>query len=288
MTLREAIDAYTADCVRRDMTKQTLNGKRQSFKKLRKVIDPEVDLRAVTRADMRRFAESLSGKSGSRKSTLVHVRALLLWSVREELLEKSPMQGMAMPKDSPERTQPLSRDEVLALIRAAWRPADRALLMLMRWSGLAIGDAVALRPGDIRAGAITIKRRKTGSLCVIPLPASVLETLGELPLNERGYWFWTGKSEWVTGAKTWRDRLGRVAERAKVEAFHPHRLRDTFAVELLLDGTSIEDVAKLLGHSSVTITERYYAPWNRARLERLERVVRAAHGRDPVLAEVSA
>lgn len=37
-------------------------------------------------------------------------------------------------------------------------------------------------------------------------------------------------------------------------------LRDTFAVELLLKGTPIEEVAILLGHSSIRVTEKHYSP----------------------------
>jgi len=62
-----------------------------------------------------------------------------------------------------------------------------------------------------------------------------------------------------------------------------HRLRDTFAVELLLARVPIEQVSVLLGHSSVRITERHYAPWVRSRQEQLEADVRSAWERDPAL-----
>jgi hypothetical protein len=44
-----------------------------------------------------------------------------------------------------------------------------------------------------------------------------------------------------------------------VKDAHPHRLGDTFSVELLLAGVPIEDVSILLGQSSVKVTERAYA-----------------------------
>src|SRR5208283_1252187 len=45
--------------------------------------------------------------------------------------------------------------------------------------------------------------------------------------------------------------------------------RDTFAVEMLLAGVPLEQVAMLLGHKSVKITEKHYAPWVKARQEQL-------------------
>ena len=42
-----------------------------------------------------------------------------------------------------------------------------------------------------------------------------------------------------------------------VASCHPHRFRDTFAVSLLLKGVSLDSVSKLLGHSSIKITERH-------------------------------
>ena len=285
MTLREAIDAYLSDCERRN-SKSTMNGKRNTRRLLLATLDGTVDVRSVTRADMRRWAHELEGKSGTQRVAMKHARAFWHWCIAEELVESSPLKNVAMPKLVRDPTQPLSRDEVRALLRAApERSLERAMLLLMRYSGLAISDAVTLRPDDIRNHAVVTHRNKTGALVAIPLPAAVERAMSELTVLDSGYWFWSGRSEAVTAAKHWRERLKKVAATAGVEGFHPHRLRDTFAVELLLDCVPIEDVAKLLGHSSVTMTERYYAPWNRVRLERLESVVRAAHGRDPLLAE---
>jgi len=45
-------------------------------------------------------------------------------------------------------------------------------------------------------------------------------------------------------------------------------------VSLLLKGVPLDSVSKLLGHSSIKITERHYAPWVKARQEQLEAEVR--------------
>ena len=69
---------------------------------------------------------------------------------------------------------------------------------------------------------------------------------------------------------------------------HPHRLRDTFAVELLLAGVPLDRVSILLGHSSIRITERHYAPWTRSGQEQIEADLRAAWSNDPLIKEVHA
>ncbi len=56
----------------------------------------------------------------------------------------------------------------------------------------------------------------------------------------------------------------------KPMTFHSHQLRDTFAVNQLLNGTSMEDLSQMLSHKSVKITERYSAPWVPERQSALE------------------
>jgi len=52
-----------------------------------------------------------------------------------------------------------------------------------------------------------------------------------------------------------------------------HRLRDTFAVDLLEKGVPLEEVSKALGHKSTKTTERHYAKWVEGRQDRLDALV---------------
>ena len=56
-------------------------------------------------------------------------------------------------------------------------------------------------------------------------------------------------------------RMQTIGAHCGVSDCRPHRLRDTFAVRMLLKGLPLEDVSRLLGHSSVKVTETYYAKW---------------------------
>ena len=129
---------------------------------------------------------------------------------------------------------------------------------------------------------LTLRRGKSGELVQVDLPELVVEVRQSLPVEGRHY-FWTGKSAPVTVAKLWGKRLRSVAADAKVENFRSHRLRDTFAVGLLLAGVSMEDASVLLGHSSIRTTEHFYAPWDKSRRDRLVRVVREAFRKDRLL-----
>jgi integrase len=89
--------------------------------------------------------------------------------------------------------------------------------------------------------------------------------------------FWSRVCDHRTLAGMWTPRVRRMNkyvsfknEKGEPMDFHSHMLRDTFAVELLLAGVPLEKVSKLLGHKSVRITVKHYAPWVRARREQLE------------------
>jgi integrase/recombinase XerD len=72
---------------------------------------------------------------------------------------------------------------------------------------------------------------------------------------------------------SWRKRLAALFAKAKARGGHPHRFRETFAVGLLQGGVSIENVAKHLGHASIYVTEKHYAPWIKTRQDMLEREI---------------
>lgn len=68
-----------------------------------------------------------------------------------------------------------------------------------------------------------------------------------------------------------------VLAAAKITNGHSHRFRHTFAVALLTSGASLESVSQLLGHQSITITQRHYAPCVKARQDALDREIEMVH-----------
>jgi integrase/recombinase XerD len=186
------------------------------------------------------------------------------------------------PKCTQPPTLPLSKEEITKILGACFDYPDRAnavrlraLILLLRYSGLRIRDSVTLRCDRIQKGKLFLYTAKTGTAVWCPLPQVVTDALNVIPLAVGGqYFFWTGESEPKSCVGDWQRSLRRLFKLAGVPDAHPHRFRDTFAVELLLAGVPLERVSILLGHQSVRITEKHYSPWVAARQEQLEQDVR--------------
>lgn len=163
----------------------------------------------------------------------------------------------------------------------------RILTWLMRWSGLAVRDAVTLERRRLNArDELFLYRAKTGNPVYVPLPPNVAESLRNIPPgpcpNPR-YFFWSGNGSPKSVVGNWQRSFRRLFKIANLrredgtpKRCHPQMLRDTFAVEMLLAGVPLEQVSILLGHKSVKITEKHYAPWVKARQELLAANVRKA------------
>jgi integrase len=78
-------------------------------------------------------------------------------------------------------------------------------------------------------------------------------------------------------------RMAALGRRAGVANVHPHRFRDTFAVNLLLRGASPYDVAKMLGDTIETI-EKHYMPVVRELRERVHRILENGAGLEGIAA----
>jgi integrase/recombinase XerD len=170
---------------------------------------------------------------------------------------------------------------------ANWSIRLRTLLLLMRWSGLRISDATTLARSQLVGDNIFLRQAKTGTDVFVPLPHYVAEALSEIPPGPApnpGYFFWSGNGAKQTIVSRWSHafrRLFQIADIRKPDGTpkwcHPHMLRHTFAIELLRAGVDIRKVSVLLGHASVRITERFYAPWVPALQEQLEETIKKAH-----------
>lgn len=150
------------------------------------------------------------------------------------------------------------------------------MILLLRYSGLRIQDAACLERRRLNGDKVFLYQQKTGTPVYCPLPSDVTTKLTAVENGNDRYFFYDGTSQRESMVKSSDRVFKKVGETADppVANCHPHRFRDTFSVSLLLKGVSLDSVSKLLGHSSIKITERHYAPWVKARQDQLESEVR--------------
>lgn len=210
---------------------------------------------------------------------LERLRAFFRYCQKDEWVKKNPAVEVKSPQLNSEPTLPFTDDEMTRILSACDRYRGnknriRAFVLVMRYSGLRIGDTIALSNTALVDGKLRLRTEKTGTDVFVPLPASVTAALAKIEPHASGRYFSTGNAKPQTGRANWSRYLDSLFELADVKGGHSHRFRDTFAVSLLEKGVPIETVSVLLGHASVKITEKHYRPWVKSLQDKLESAVR--------------
>jgi integrase/recombinase XerD len=150
----------------------------------------------------------------------------------------------------------------------------KALILTMRWTGLRISDAVVLTTDKIVNDVLKVVTRKASTQVQIPMHPELRDALAALQPYKGGFLFWNKRSKESSAATVQNNygvRLAALFENAgvKTDSKHvSHMLRNTFAVDLLEQGDSLETVSLLLGHKSVKTTELYYADFTEKYMEK--------------------
>jgi integrase/recombinase XerC len=202
---------------------------------------------------------------------LAAVRSFLRHAVREGRLEANPATGVPTPRVPKGLPRDLTVDETFALLDhiegddlAACR--DRALLELLYAAGLRVSEAVALDLDDLdlRAGVLRVLG-KGNKERMVPFGSKAAQALerwltAARPLRLNG----DGRAVFMNlrGGRLSDRSVRRVLDRRLREAaiatrVSPHALRHSFATHLLGAGADLRAIQELLGHASLSTTQRY-------------------------------
>jgi site-specific recombinase XerD len=297
ITIEQAKKDFLADADARKLKDRTVYKYRLMFRQLQAFAD-ENGIRYLKQLDtslLRKFRASWKDGGLTALKKLERIRCFFRFAQDNDWVRKNPAKKIANPQVSSPPTLPFSCDDMIRLLASATKNIEkakpeaknnalrlRALILLLRYSGLRIGDAVSLSVERLAQGKVRVCTQKTGTHVHCPLPDCVIDEILSVPKRSERFWFWTGNSKLQTTVADWQGRLHKLFVDAKIEHGHAHRFRDTFATELLLSGVPLERVSILLGHHSIKITERHYSPWIRERQEQAEADVRRSWARDPL------
>jgi site-specific recombinase XerD len=141
-----------------------------------------------------------------------------------------------------------------------------ALIHCMVSTGLAIRDTVQLRPGDIHDGWLRIKRQKTARPVVQNLDINLIQEM--LSVANEDYFFWDGTGAVTSAVGMWQADLRQLMQDAGlwIKGNLSHRFRDTAVDYWLGQGSSMTEIAAMLG-DTVAVTEKHYADLASKRME---------------------
>lgn len=229
--------------------------------------------------------------SNTRQAVQARLRNFLRFCFESRWLDRVPKTSRIKVDESP--TEPLTAEEyqhLLDTVPVSFTDSAKAarvhgLVQTMRWSGLAIRDAVTLKRNEIifdpgkKLHRIVTARQKTGVHVSVPIPSEVAKEILTVLNGNPVYVFWTGNGLEQSAVTNWQHDLRKLFKDAGITSagnMLSHRLRDTFAVDLLSRGVPMEEVSRLLGHESIKTTERSYARWAQGRQDRLDTLVTEA------------
>ncbi|HXV26151.1 MAG TPA: tyrosine recombinase XerC [Alphaproteobacteria bacterium] len=252
------------------------------------------DVTGLRQADLRawlarRHSEGLAKSSSGR--SLSAIRSFLRWLSRNGHADATALVGLKAPRMPRSLPKAIAAEEAQELIGAIsmqsaqpWIVArDLALLLLLYGCGLRIGEALALRRADAptpETASLRVlgKGRKERLVPILPAVGhAVAEYLALCPYEPglKGPLFLGARGRALSPRILQRSLQGLRLRIGLPNWTTPHALRHSFATHLLAGGGDLRTIQELLGHASLSTTQRYTGVDG----ARLASVYRSAHPR---------
>jgi integrase/recombinase XerC len=205
-------------------------------------------------------------------------------------LAKNPLLLIQTPKQERPLPSFLSVDDVFQLlgnkIKGSFRQRDQAMLEVFYSTGIRVSELVGLDWDDVdfQLGIIRVIGKGSKER-IVPIGAVAMQALQDYSLEHRNKWNLSGKGENAVFLNRHGKRMTTRSVARSVEkhlkacgiAVHisPHGLRHTFATHLLNSGADLRVIQEMLGHASLSTTQRY----THLNLDQLTAVYDKAHPR---------
>jgi len=284
--MRSHVDAYLSYLqLERGLSPTTLSSYRQdlalfeAFLKQRR-IGPWSKVRTL---HVREFLQSLrtSRTPATVARKLAAVKGLFKFLEAERVITQSPTAFIETPRLWRRLPQTLSLDEVTQLLDSIKEEGlgvrDLAMLELLYGAGLRVSELTALDVGSINYEAGFLRCIGKGNKeRIVPLGRRALEALARYLRTERPRLiarrtgapalFLNRRGGRLTRQRVWQVLRRHAAAGRITKTIGPHTLRHSFATHLLERGADLRTVQELLGHASISTTQRY-THVDRARLK---------------------
>jgi integrase/recombinase XerC len=235
---------------------------------------------------LRRYL-ALLGKRAKKSSIgrkLAAIRSFFRFLVRHGVVAKNPAELISTPKKENRLPFHLDIDQVTTLVEAPqgdekYALRDRAILEMLYSCGLRVSELTGLAIGDLDlSGGMVRVLGKGGKERIVPVGSRAIDAIRGY-LQERGELGGSGALFLNTrGQRINRRSVARIVDAhvLRIAAFKrisPHILRHTFATHMLEGGADLRAIQELLGHASLSTTQKY----THVGIDRLMEVYDKAH-----------
>lgn len=277
--LKECVAKYLAELERRGASKHTVRNYRSDLEQWAGYFAPDgemppeveqIDLLLLREWLAWLYDQGLTTTSVRRK--VAAVRALFKFLLREGVLEKNVASRLRTPKDKQRLPDVMSEEKTNRLIDAVGtgelgerpsRERDLALLEMLYGCGIRVSELVGINfeDLDLREGWLRV-RGKGNKVRQVPIAGRALAAL-ERYLAVRP----VSRDQHALFLNSHGERLGDRQVRRLVKMYallatgdstvHPHSFRHAYATHLLSDGADLRAIQELLGHASLSTTQKY-------------------------------
>ena len=235
----------------------------------------------ISDAHVRSYIRSLHSKNGAATVArkLSALRSFIKFMQRERIVSRDPLSTISGPKIGKRIPGFLTVDQTFLLLGAPsdkdrFKHRDRAILELLYSTGIRVAELISTDLDDLDLGSEMLRVRGKGNKeRLVPVGGPAIEAITRYNQGERSQLILAGleKGRKVDDQALFiNNRGGRLTTRS-IERFvakyaqrvgiqipvTPHALRHSFATHLLEMGADLRSVQELLGHASLSTTQKY-------------------------------
>jgi tyrosine recombinase xerC len=232
----------------------------------------------LTQRAVRSWLARTLADGGARSTIARHtaaIRNFTSWAMREGILASDPAALLSSPRADQRLPSPLDESDARALLNAARDEAaaggasqirNWAILELTYACGLRVSEVCALDISSLNREALTVRVVGKGNKeRVVPYGPPAADALDhglvrgrpQLAGERSGHALFLGDKGGRIDPRVVRSMVHKMAARAGVHDIAPHGLRHSTATHLLQGGADLRAVQEMLGHSSLSTTQRY-------------------------------
>jgi integrase/recombinase XerC len=269
--MKEKIDSFLRYLeVENDASKHTIRAYQKDLESFREYVGDKSG--AIEMIDVRAFVAHQI-RNGLHKTTaarrLASVRSFLDFLCREGYLKANPARLVATPKTEKRLPNFLTVDDAFTLMEkpdndGLLHTRDRAILELLYSSGLRVSEIAGLNSDDVNATEGLVKVRGKGKKeRILPIGSKAIDAIKsygaeKILLKKKDNAMFLNRNGSRLSDRGIRRIVVKYARLIGIMGqMGPHTLRHTFASHLLQAGADLRVIQELLGHSSLSTTQKY-------------------------------